>query len=129
MTTLGSLIEERGITYASLAARAQLQPRTIRAIATGATPIDRVSVGTIRRIASALSVPMVVILEDRSPIYPGDADRTRVERLSAAVREVMWPVDERRHPSPIETDERDDIADLTPEEFFDGTVPIDARRG
>jgi transcriptional regulator with XRE-family HTH domain len=129
MTTLGTIIEERQVTYASLAARTQLQARTIRAIATGATPIDRVSVGTIRRIASALSVPMTVILEDEAPVYPGDADRTRTERLSAAVRDVMWRHGERRYPSPVEPGERDEIADLTPDEFFAGMPPIDARRG
>jgi len=128
MTRLGSIIEERDITYVTLAARAQLQPRTVRAIATGTTPIDRVSVGTIRRIASALSVPMAVILDDEVPVYPGDADRTRAERLSAAVREVMWPREAVRYPSPVEAGERDEIADLTPDEFFDGMPPIDARR-
>ncbi len=129
MTTLGTIIEEREITYASLAARTQLQARTIRAIATGATPIDKVSVGTIRRIATALSVPMTAILEDDTPVYPGETGRTRTERLSAAVRDVMWPRDERRYPTPVEPGDRDEIADLTPDEFFAGMPPIDVRRG
>lgn len=129
MTRLSSIIEERGITYVALAARARLQARTVRAIATGETPLDQVRVGTIRRIASALSVPVTVILEDQAPVHPGDTARTRPERLSAAVREVMWPGDAIRYPSPVETGERDEIADLTPDEFFDGMPPIDARRG
>lgn len=129
MAKLSSIIEERDITYAALAARARLQPRTVRAIATGATPLDRVSIGTIRRIASALSVPVAVILDDESAVYPGDIDRTRAERLSAAVRDVMWPREAIRYPSPVEAGERDEVADLTPDEFFDGMPSIDARRG
>lgn len=129
MTTLGSIIEEQGFTYSSVAERAQLQARTVRAIAMGTTPIDKVSVGTVRRIAAALSVPMAVILEDGDPVYPGDAALARTDRLSAAIRDVMWPRDDRRYPSPVETDERDQVADLTPDQFFDSMPPIDARRG
>jgi transcriptional regulator with XRE-family HTH domain len=131
MTTLGSIIEERHITYAALAARAQLQPRTVRAIATGETPLDRVSVGTIRRIAAALAIPVAVILEVDDPVHPGDAGQTRTARLSAAVREVMWPrgATPYPYPSPVEAGGRDEIADLTADEFFSGMPPIDARRG
>ena len=57
MTRLGSIIEDRDITYAALAGHARLQPRTVRMLATGETPLDNVTVGTIRRIASALSRP------------------------------------------------------------------------
>ena len=49
MTRLGSIIEDRGITYAALAGRAGLQPRTVRMLATGEAPLDNVTVGTIRR--------------------------------------------------------------------------------
>jgi len=129
MTKLGTIIEERGITYTALAARAQLQARTVRLLATGATPLDNVSVGTLRRIASALAVPVAVFLDDDAPVFPGDATRTRAARLSAAVREVMWSRDAIEYPSPVETGERDEIADLTPDEFFDGMPLIDARRG
>jgi transcriptional regulator with XRE-family HTH domain len=129
MTTLGSIIEERHITYAALAARARLQPRTVRAIATGETPLDRVSVGTIRRIAAALAIPVEVILEVDAPVHPGDAGQTRTARLSAAVREVMWPRGATPYPSPVESGGRDEIADLTADEFFSGMPPIDARRG
>lgn len=129
MTTLGSIIEERHITYAALAARARLQPRTVRAIATGETPLDRVSVGTIRRIAAALAIPVEVILEVDAPVHPGDAGQTRTARLSAAVREVMWPRGATPYPSPVEAGGRDEIADLAADEFFSGMPPIDARRG
>ena len=71
MTRLGSIIEDRDVTYATLAARAHLQPRTVRMLATGETPLDNVAVGTIRRLASALSVPVAALLEEE-PVYPGD---------------------------------------------------------
>jgi len=90
--------------------------------------VDNVAVGTLRRIAAALAVPVAELLEE-DPVYPGDASRLRTERLSAAVREVMWPRHLVRYPSPVEVGERDEIADLTPSEFFDGMPPIDARRG
>jgi transcriptional regulator with XRE-family HTH domain len=128
VTRLGSIIEDRDITYAALAGRARLQPRTVRMLATGETPLDNVAVGTIRRIASALAVPLAELLEE-DPVYPGDVSRTRTERLSAAIREVMWPHGAVRYPSPVEAGGRDEIADLTPGEFFDGMPAIDARRG
>jgi len=128
MTRLGNIIEERDITYTALAARADLQARTVRLLATGETPLDNVAVGTIRRIASALAVPVAELLED-APVYPGDDTRSRTERLSAAIHEVMWPHGAVPYPSPVEADGRDETADLTPDEFFDGMPAIDARRG
>lgn len=128
MTRLSSIIEDRDVTYAALAARARLQPRTVRLLATGETPIDNVAVGTIRRIASALAVPVAVLLEEE-PVYPGDDSRSRTERLSAAIRDVMWARGAAPYPSPVEAGGRDDIADLTPDEFFDGMPAIDGRRG
>ena len=130
MTTLGSIIEERHITYAALAARARLQLRTV-GHRDGDTLLDRVSVGTIRRIAAALAIPMEVILEVDDPGHPGDAGQTRTARLSAAVREVMWPrgATPYPYPSPVEAGGRDEIRDLTADEFFSGMSSIDARRG
>lgn len=128
MTRLGSIIEERDITYAALAARAHLQARTVRLLATGETPLHNVAVGTIRRIASALAVPVAELLVD-APVYPGDGTRPRTERLSAAGPEVMWPDRAIPYPSPVEAGGRDEIVDVTPDEFFDGMPAIDARRG
>jgi len=128
MTRLHALIRERRATYTEIATRAQLQPRTVRLLATGETPIDRVSVGTVRRIASALAVPVGVLLEDE-PVQPGDEARPRAERLASAIRDVMWPVSRRPYPSPVEPAGRDDIADAAPDEFFARMRPIDARRG
>jgi len=128
MTRLSSIIEDRDVTYAALAARARLQPRTVRMLATGETPIDNVAVGTIRRIASALAVPVASLLEEE-PVHPGDDSRSRTERLSAAIRDVMWARGASPYPSPVEAGGRDEIADLTPDEFFDGMPAIDARRG
>ena len=128
MTRLASIIEDRDITYAALAGRARLQARTVRMLATGETPLDNVAVGTIRRIAAALAVPVAELLEDE-PVYPGDDSLLRTERLSAAVRDVMWPRRVVRYPTPVETSGRDEIADLTPDEFFEHMPDIDARRG
>jgi transcriptional regulator with XRE-family HTH domain len=91
-----------------------------------ATPLRRTS--TIRRIAPALAVPLAELLEE-DPVYPGDDSRPRTERLSAAIREVMWPHDPVRYPSPAEAGGRAEIADLTPGEIIDGMSAIDARRG
>ncbi len=128
MTRLSSIIEDRGVSYATLAARARLQPRTVRLLATGETPIDNVAVGTIRRIASALAVPVAVLLEEE-PVYPGDDSRPRTERLSAAIRDVMWARRAVPYPSPVEAGARDEVADITPDEFFTGMPAIDAHRG
>ena len=128
MTRLQALIHERRATYTEVASRAHLQPRTVRMLATGETPLDRVSVGTIRRLASALSVPVAVLVEDEAR-HPGDDSRPRVERLSAAIESAMWPATRQAYLSPVESEARDDIADASPDEFFAGMAPIDARRG
>lgn len=124
---VASLIRRGGDTYASVARRSGLQARTVRMIATGETPIERVSVGTIRQLASALGVSPAQLIEPEAP-YPGDPSLTRPERLARAVREVMWggasPTD---YPSPVE--EGDDVlARVEPPDFFAGTQPIDADR-
>ena len=128
MTKLRSIIEERDVTYASLAARAHLQPRTVRMLATGETPLDNVAVGTIRRLASALAIPVADLLEE-DPVYPGDDSRSRTERLAIAIREVMWARRAAPYPSPVEAIEDDEIADITPDELFARMPVIDDRRG
>ena len=128
MTRLATILREQRATYASVAARAHLQPRTIRQLATGEVSIDNVAVGTVRRIASALSVPVAELLEE-DPTYPGDAARSRAERLSAAIREVMWSGESVRYVSPVESGPRDDVADIEPDEFFTGMPAVDADRG
>ena len=128
MTRLAHILAEQKLTYTTVAERANLQPRTVRRLATGETSLDNVSVGTVRRIASALSVPVSVLLEPRAP-DPGDASLSREDRLSAAIRAVMWPAAPAAYGSPAEAGERDDIADLPPDAFFSAMPVIDAERG
>ena len=128
MTRLAHILAEQKLTYTTVAERAQLQPRTVRQLATGETSLDNVAVGTMRRIASALSVPVSVLLEPEAP-HPGDASMSREDRLSAAIRAVMWPAARVAYGSPVEAGERDDIADLSPDEFFGDMPMIDAERG
>ena len=128
MTRLAHVLREQKVTYATVAARTRLQPRTIRQLATGETPIDNVAVGTVRKIAAALSVPVATLLED-DPLHPGDASRSRAERLSVAIRDAMWVQQPVAYVSPVESGPRDDIADLVPEDFFEDMAPLDARRG
>jgi hypothetical protein len=97
-------------------------------LATGETQLDNVAVGTVRRIATALNVPVAVLLEEE-PVFPGDPALSRAERLSAAIRDVMWAGQAAPYTSPLEAGERDDIADATPDEFFAGMPAIDAHRG
>lgn len=128
MTRLAHVLREQKTTYAAVAARTRLQPRTIRQLATGETPIDNVAVGTVRKIAAALSVPVATLLED-DPLHPGDASRSRAERLSMAIRDAMWAQEPVAYVSPVEAGPRDDIADLAPEDFFADMAPLRARRG
>ncbi len=128
MMRLAHILAEQKVTYTSVAERAHLQPRTVRQLATGETSLDNVSVGTVRRIASALSVPVSVLLEREAP-QPGDASLSREDRLSAAIRAVMRPAARVAYGSPVEAGERDDIADLSPDEFFGDMPMIDAERG
>ena len=128
MTRLASILEARNITYTAVAQHARLQPRTVRQLATGETPIDNVAVGTVRRIASALSVPLADLLEPDLP-FPGDGSLSRGARLSAAIREVMWSATPVPYPSPVERDEPDEIASLAGDDFFADMPVIDARRG
>jgi transcriptional regulator with XRE-family HTH domain len=127
MTRLATILDERNMTYTAVATRARLQPRTVRQLATGETPIDNVTVGTVRRIAAALSVPVTAILEPDVP-HPGDSTLSRTARLSAAIRSVMWPGQPVAYPSPVETAEADDIAGLAADEFFADMPAIDGRR-
>jgi len=128
MTRLASILDERHMSYTAVAERAHLQPRTVRQLATGETAIDHVAVGTVRKIASALSVPVSVLLEP-DPVHPGDASLTRAARLSAAIREAMSPKTPFAYASPVESAAPDDIASLTPDELFADMPPIDAHRG
>ncbi len=128
MTRLASILDERNMTYTAVAERAHLQPRTVRQLASGETPIDNVAVGTVRKIASALALPVSALLEPE-PAYPGDPSLSRAARLSAAIREVMWPEAAMPYLSPVEESAPDDIASLPAGEFFADMPAIDARRG
>ena len=128
MTRLASILDDRNLSYTSVAERAHLQPRTIRQLASGETPIDNVAVGTVRKIAAALSVPVAALLEPEFA-YPGDESLSRTSRLSAAIREVMWPDVPVAYVSPVEDTTPDDIATLSPDDFFADMPAIDARRG
>ncbi len=125
---LAHAIKERGETYTSVAERSGLQARTVRLIATGETPIDRVSVGTARRLAAALDVPLAELI-DPAPPQPGDQAVPRPERLARAIRDVMWggsaPVD---YPSPVEGAD-DPLAHAAPADFFAGGELIGGRHG
>ena len=127
MTRLAAILDERHLSYTAVAERAHLQPRTVRQLATGETAIDNVAVGTIRKIASALSIPASVLLELDSA-HPGDASMSRAARLSSAIREVMWPGAPSPYASPVEGDAPDDLASLSADEFFAGMPVIDDRR-
>jgi transcriptional regulator with XRE-family HTH domain len=127
MTRLATILDERNMTYTAVATRARLQPRTVRQLATGETPIDNVTVGTVRRIAAALSVPMTAIIEPDVP-HPGDATLSRTARLSAAIRSVIGSGQPVAYPSPVETAEADHIASLAADEFFADMPVIDGRR-
>ena len=128
MTRLATMLDDRNMSYTAVAERAHLQPRTVRQLASGEMPIDNVAVGTVRKIASALSLPISALLEPELA-YPGDASLSRTARLSVAIREVMWPGVSVAYVSPVEDVAPDDIATLSPDEFFVDMPTIDARRG
>ena len=128
MTRLATILDDRNMSYTAVAERAHLQPRTVRQLASGEMPIDNVAVGTVRKIASALSLPVSALLEPELT-YPGDASLSRAARLSVAIREVMWPGVSVVYVSPVEDVAPDDIATLSPDEFFVDMPTIDARRG
>ena len=128
MTRLATILDDRNMSYTAVAERAHLQPRTVRQLASGEMPIDNVAVGTVRKIASALSLPISALLEPELA-YPGDASLSRTARLSVAIREVMWPGVSVAYVSPVEDVAPDDIATLSPDEFFVDMPTIDARRG
>lgn len=127
MTRLASILRERKTTYTAVAERAHLQPRTVRMLASGETPIDNVAVGTVRKIASALSLPVSALLEPE-PAHPGDASLPRGARLSAAIREVIWSGTPVPHASPVEEHEPDEIAAVAPGDFFAHMPAADDRR-
>ena len=128
MTQLGRILREQKATYTTVAERAGVQARTVRLIATGDTPIDSVAVGTVRKIAEALAVPVSALLEPDPPA-PGDASLARTTRLSAAIRAVMWPATQAPYLSPAEPGEPDEMAAVSPDDFFADMPRIDAGRG
>lgn len=128
MTRLASILDDRNLTYTAVAERAHLQPRTIRQLASGETTMDNVAVGTVRKIASALELPISALLEAEF-VYPGNASISRTARLSAAIREVMWPPMATPYLSPVENALPDDISSLSADEFFADMPTTDARRG
>ena len=128
MTRLARILDDRNLSYTAVAARAHLQPRTVRQLASGETPMDNVAVGTVRKIAAALSLPVSALL-DPGAAYPGDASLSRTARLSSAIREVMWPATPIPYASPLEGTAPDDVANLSADEFFSDMPAIDARRG
>ena len=128
MTQLGRILREQKATYTSVAERAGGQPRTVRLIATGDTPIDSVAVGTVRKIAEALAVPMSALLEPDPPA-PGDESLARTTRLSAAIRSLVWPATAVPYPSPVEPGELDEMAVASPDDFFADMPRIDVGRG
>jgi len=128
MTRLAAILSEQKMTYTAVASRAHLQARTVRQLATGETPIDNVAVGTVRRIAAALAIPVGVLMEPEVP-YPGDTAMTRPARLSTAIREVMWSGVSVAYASPVETAEPDEISTASPDEFFADMPAVDDRRG
>jgi transcriptional regulator with XRE-family HTH domain len=128
MTRLASILREQRTTYTAVAERAHLQARTVRQLASGETPLDNATVGTVRRIASALSLPISALLEPELA-HPGDASLARGARLSAAIREVMWAGPPVPYVSPLEQREPDEIAAASPDEFFADMPTVDDRRG
>ena len=128
MTRLAAILSERNLTYISVATRAQVQARTIRQLATGETPMDQATVGTLRKIAFALSIPVGSLLENDQPL-PGDPSMTRTERLSLALRNLAQPVMPVAFVSPVERLERDEIAVEPPDEFFAHMALLHADRG
>ncbi|HSO30241.1 MAG TPA: hypothetical protein VLS28_10080 [Candidatus Sulfomarinibacteraceae bacterium] len=127
MTRLAAILDERRLSYVAVASRANLQPRTVRQLATGETPIDQASVGTVRRIAAALSVPVAALI-DLDAVRPGDPTLSRSARLSAAVRDMVGSGARIGYPSPVEAVEADSIAAVPPEEFFSAMPAIDDHR-
>ena len=128
MTRLALIFEKKQVTYAAVARRAHLQPRTIRQIATGATPLDNVPLGTVRKIAAALDVPVADLIEPELTL-PGDDSMARGARLAAAIRSVMWPSEPLPYLTPVGDEEPDEIGALPADDYY-GTMPvIDARAG
>jgi transcriptional regulator with XRE-family HTH domain len=126
-TRLAHILAEQKATYASVAREAGVQPRTLRQIATGETPLDSVQVGTVRRIAAALGVSPASLIDPETP-KPGDPSLDRATRLSRAIADLMWSGAPVPYPTPVEHS-ADPLADVSPNDFFAEMSPIDARRG
>ena len=127
MTRLARILAEQKTTYTSVAERARLQPRTVRQLATGETPIDNVAVGTVRRIASALALPVSVLLEDDAP-HPGDR-RARVRSGCRPRSEASPGLRRARRTSRRSKSDRVTRSRIVPpDEFLADMPPIDADR-
>jgi transcriptional regulator with XRE-family HTH domain len=81
MEQLKRLREERGLSQVKLAARADLNPATVNQIERGAR---NASPGTLRKLASALDVSLVALLEERGS---GKAQSPLSEAEQRAVRQ------------------------------------------
>lgn len=119
MTRLAHILAEQKATYASVAREAGVQPRTLRQIATGETPLDSVQVGTVRRIASALGVSPASLIEPETP-KPGDPSLDRATRLSRAIADPANPLTP--YPTPVDHF-ADPLADVSPDDFFADMPP------
>ncbi len=123
-TRLAHILAEQKATYASVAREAGVQPRTLRQIATGETPMDSVQVGTVRRIASALGVSPESLIEPKTP-RPGDPSLDRATRLSRAIADPAKP--SMPYPTPVDHF-ADPLADVSPDDFFAEMPPAQDQR-
>jgi transcriptional regulator with XRE-family HTH domain len=128
MTRLAMIFEKKQVTYAAVARRAHLQPRTIRLIATGVTPLDNVPLGTVRKIAAALNTSVADLIQPEVTL-PGDDSVSRGARLAAAIRSVMWPSEPVPYLTPVADEESDEIGALPADDYFGNMPVIDARAG
>lgn len=125
-TRLAHILAEQKATYAAVAGKAGVQPRTLRQIATGETPLDSVQVGTVRRIAAALGVSPAALIEPEAP-KPGDPSLDRATRLSRAIADLMWSGAPVPYPTPVEH-WADPLAEAAPDDFFADMPAVDVRR-
>lgn len=91
MEQLKRLREERGLSQVKLAARADLNPATVNQIERGAR---NASPGTLRKLADALGVSLVDLIEGNYPKgqapQPSLEDAARSEALQDALAVLFW---------------------------------------
>jgi transcriptional regulator with XRE-family HTH domain len=126
-TRLAHILAEQKATYASVAGKAGVQPRTLRQIATGETSLDGVQVGTVRRIAAALGVSPAELIEPE-PVKPGDLSIDRATRLSRAIHDLTWSGVPAPYPTPVDH-LADRLAEVAPDDYFADMPAVDATRG